>query len=322
MQASKIVKKAYSRINNYVYNTPLVYSKTLNKMLGGSIYFKMDSMQRTKSFKLRGVLNYLLDLSENHKLPNKIVSYSTGNHAFAIFYSAKLFGIHARVYLPENVSPVKKKIAEYYGAEIIKVKTRSQAEELSLKDSKNGFHYLHPSDNDQIIAGAGTMCYEALIHMTKSNILPDAIFASCGGGGLLAGSYLAKELLSPSSMLIGTEPEIADDAYRSLKLNKIQRFNESPNTIADGLRALSICERTFSYLKKLDGFYTCSEKSIYYWTTWLMNTMRFVCEPSGSIALAAAYHWFKNNNDNANKRALILISGGNVDTNLYLGLPK
>jgi len=220
-------------------------------------------------------------------MPGKIVAYSTGNHALAMAYTAKLFGIHARVYLPQNVSPIKKRIAKYYGAEVMEVKTRLEAENLSKKDGDNGFYYLHPSDDDQTIAGAGTMCYEALIEMKKRNIkMPEAIFASCGGGGLLAGTYLAKNLLSPSSKLIGAEPEIANDAYKSLQSGEINRFDDSPK--------------------------------IYYWTAWLMQTTKVTCEPSAAISMAAAYNWLKENN--AKKTILILISGGNIDPSLYQDL--
>ena len=104
-----------------------------------------------------------------------------------------------------------------------------------------------------------------------------------------------------------------------MDLIKIKRFHDSPNTIADGLRALSICKRTFSYLKKLDGFYTCSEASIYYWTAWLMQTMKVTCEPSASVSMAVAYNWLKENNYNK-KNILILVSGGNVDPSFYLDL--
>lgn len=317
------VEKAYLRINKYVHNTPLLYSETLNKMIGSHVYFKMDAMQKTGAFKIRGVLNHLLDLKEKGKLPNKIVAYSTGNHALAMAHTAKLLGIHARVYLPQNVSPIKKRIAKYYGAEVMEVETRNQAEEFSRRDGNNGFYYIHPSDNDETIAGAGTMCFEALQEMEKRNIKkPDAIFASCGGGGLLAGTYLAKELLSPSSKVIGAEPEAADDAHQSLKHGKITRFTESPKTIADGLRALAISERTLGYLKKLDGFGIYSEEDIYYWTAWLMQTTKVTCEPSAAISMCAAYDWLKKHaHDNEKgKTVLVLISGGNVDPSLYLDL--
>lgn len=313
------VSKALARISPYIHNTPLLYSETLNKMLGSKVYFKMDALQKTGSFKLRGVLNHLLSLQENNELPNKIVAYSTGNHALAMAYASRLFGIQARVYLPQNVSPIKKRIAKYYGAEVMEVATRQLAEDLSKKDGENGFHYLHPSDDDQTIAGAGTMAYEALIEMNERNIgFPDAIFASCGGGGLLAGTYLAREAISPNTKVIGAEPDLANDAFTSLKIGKINRFKDSPQTIADGLRTLGLSERTFNYLKKIDGLFTYSEEEIYYWTAWIMQMMKVTAEPSAAISMAAAHDWLKRNG--LNKTVLVLISGGNIDPNLYLEL--
>ena len=319
IQNPEVVAKAYERIKQYIHNTPLLYSEILNEMVNGNVYFKIDAMQKTGSFKLRGVLNHLLSLKEIAQLPKKIVSYSTGNHALAMAYAAKLFGIHARVYLPANVASIKKHVAKYYEAEVIEVETRVQAEELADQDGKHDFYYLHPSDNDEIIAGAGTMCYEALQVMHNNVITkPDAIFASCGGGGLLAGTYLAKELLCPSSKVIGAEPQLANDAYQSLQANKIISFINSPSTIADGLRTLSISLRTFNYLKKLDGFYLMNEESIYYWTAWIIQTMKITCEPSAAISMAVAADWIKKNG--YGKTVLILISGGNVDPSLYLEL--
>jgi threonine dehydratase len=319
IQKPEIINQAYKRIENYIDNTPLLYSEILNKLMSSNVYFKMDAMQKTGSFKLRGVLNSLLTLKEIRQMPKKIVSYSTGNHALAMAYTAKLFGIHARVYLPANVSSIKKDTARYYEAEVIEVETRSQAEELALQDKKRGFYYLHPSDNDEIIAGAGTMCYEALKTMQNyTTTKPDAIFASCGGGGLLAGTYLAKELLSPYSQVIGAEPRLANDAYKSLRANRIIRFSNSPKTIADGLRTLSISLRTFHYLKKLDGFYLLDEEAIYRWTAWIIQTTKVICEPSGAICMAAASNWLKAHGPG--KTVLILISGGNIDPTIYLDL--
>lgn len=311
-----IVIKAYNRIISYINNTPLFYSNVLNTLLNSKIYFKMDVVQKTGAFKIRGVLNHLLSLQEQNRLPKAIVSYSTGNHALAVSYAAKLLTIKARVYLPKNVTLIKKCMADYYGAEVIQVDSRREAEYLAKNDGKTKFHYLHPSDDDGIIAGAGTMCYEALLTMLKNNISPDAIFAPCGGGGLLAGSYLAKELLSSNTELHGVEPIIANDAFRSLNSNKIFRFTHSPQSIADGLRSLSVSRRTFSYLKKLDGFHMVNEPSIEYWTSWLTQMMKINCEPSSAISMAAAYSWLQQNHVRK-KTILILMTGGNVDIELY-----
>ncbi len=315
IQTSDVVAKAYSRIKSYIHKTPLLHSNALNNILGSKIYFKTDAVQKTGAFKIRGVLNHLLTLKERGNMPQKIVAYSTGNHALAMSYVAKMFGIHARVYLPKNVSAVKKRIAEYYGAEVVEVDSRQQAEEATKSDSKESFYYLHPSDDDFTIAGAGTMCYEALLDLEKFGVKPDAIFGPCGGGGLLAGSYLAKQLLSPATELHGVEPKIANDAYQSLNSARIFRFKESPNTIADGLRALSVSNRTLKYLKKLDGFHLASEKSIRYWTAWLVQMMKVSCEPSAATSMVAAHSWLQKNSKN--KDILVLITGGNIDPKFY-----
>lgn len=316
LQTPDIVAKAYNRIKPYIHKTPLLHSNSLNKMLDSQIYFKMDAVQKTGAFKIRGVLNHLLALQEKNLLPEKIVAYSTGNHALAMSYAASLFKIKARVYLPKNVSPTKKRIASHYGAEVIEVETRNEAEEKSKYDSQHGFHYLAPSDDDDTIAGAGTMCYEALLEILDMGQKPDAIFGPCGGGGLLAGSYLAKQLLSPDTELHGAEPEIANDAFRSLSSHAIYRFDSSPETIADGLRALSVSQRTLTYLQKLDDFHLVSEKSIRYWTAWLIQMMKVTCEPSAAISMSAAHSWIQKQTTK-NKVILILITGGNIDAEFY-----
>lgn len=317
IQPPEAVAKAYNRIKEYIHNTPILYSETLNSMLGNNIYFKMDALQKTGAFKVRGVLNHLLKLKEENRMPDKIVAYSTGNHALAMAYVSKIFGINARVYLPRNVSPIKKRIAKSYGAEIIEVLTREEAEKLSELDGDKGFYHLHPSDSDETIAGNGTMCFEALEHMILQGFsLPDAIFAPCGGGGLLSGTYLAKQLLSKDSLLIGAEPLKANDAYRSLQSKQIFRFQDSPDTIADGLRALSISSRTFEYLKKLDGFHLYDDESIYQWTAFLIQSLKVTCEPSAAISMVAAQDWMKKTNAK-NKTILVMITGGNLDPSFY-----
>lgn len=305
---------AKQRISNYLYETPIVDSDTLNNFLKSEIYFKVDSLQKTGAFKVRGVLNHLLDLKEKNQLPKKVVTYSTGNHGIGLAWVANLLNIHARIYLPNNTSPIKQKTVIDYGGEVIYTKTRKDAQDLAKKDSTdNGFYYLHPSDSDTTIAGAGTLCYEAL---TQLKFKPDAIFASCGGGGLLSGTYLAKEALSPNSILIGCEPLTANDAFLSRKQNSIFSFMDSPKTIADGLRTLSISERTFRYIKKLDNLMLADEESIYYWSAWLMHLLKIICEPSCALNMTCVYNWLKENNYQ-NKKILVLISGGNIDPILY-----
>ncbi|MDF2965697.1 MAG: tdcB [Rickettsiaceae bacterium] len=317
IQDSKHVKEAYARILHFLHKTPLIQSEVLNQMLGHDIYFKAESLQKTGAFKVRGVLNHLLTLKEEGKLPSKVVAYSTGNHGIGLAWAARKIGIKSRIYLPKNTSPVKQKAVEYYGGEVIYTETRQEAEDLSRADQNQGYYYLHPSDSDSTIAGAGTMCYEALNQM---EVKPDAIFASCGGGGLLSGTYLAKEALSPESLLFGTEPSIANDAYLSLQRGSIYRFDSSPQTVADGLRTLGVSERAFAYLKKLDGFSLVEEYDIYYWTAWLIHLLKIATEPSCAMNMKAVVDWLRA--QESRKTVLVMISGGNIDPSLYRELWK
>jgi threonine dehydratase len=312
LQSPNVVALAYQRICQLINKAPLISLDHLNDKLGAKCFLKLEAHQKTGAFKIRGVLNHILTLQESGMMPSKIVAYSTGNHAIAMAYAARLFGIEARIYLPANVSLFKQNLVREYGAELVIVPTRAEAEEKARLDKLSGYHYIPPSDDDNIIAGAGTLCYEALMQLAQmEEESPGAIFASCGGGGLLAGSYLAKELLAMNAQIFGAEPEVANDAYISLQQNSIFRFSSSPNTIADGLRTLSVSQRSFAYLQKLNAMLLVSEEQIHYWTKWLNQHLDVACEPSAAISVAAAHQWLKLNAHKGN--ILILLSGGNLE---------
>jgi threonine dehydratase len=303
------VSDAHRRISPYISETPILYSEILNAILDAEVYFKAEMLQKTGAFKVRGILNHLLRLREEGNLPKKIVAYSTGNHGIGTAWAARLLGIKARVYLPKDSCRVKQRAAEYYSADVIYTDTRIEAEERSYSDIEEGFYHLHPSEHQWTIEGSGTVCYEALEQLSFA---PDAIFASCGGGGLLSGTYLAKEELYPNSKVIGCEPIAANDAFLSRKEGKIFGFTTSPDTVADGLRTLRLSEHTFFYIKKLDDFITAEESEICYWSVWLSHLLKVVSEPSCALSMACAYKWLADRTA-SKKRILVILSGGNVD---------
>lgn len=311
-----LVSESLDRIKAFIHKTPIVRSENLDNMLGHNFFFKCDSLQKTGAFKVRGVLNHLLYLKELGLLPEKIVAYSTGNHGIGVAYCAKKLGIKARIYLPQDTSKLKQQQAKYLAAEVIFTQTRKEAEEKTKFDAENnGFYYLHPSDSEITIAGAGTVCLEALNEI-DSNI--DVIVASIGGGGLISGCYKAKEEFNKNIKLIGAEPEIADDAKRSYDSGKIFAFNNTPNTIADGLRTLRLSERTFKYISNVDEIYTISEEEIKYWTVWLIQLLKIMVEPSCAVSMAASIKWLKN--QTSPKNVLIMLSGGNMDPDILSNL--
>ncbi len=305
------IEKAQERLAPFLHKTPLITSQRLNSIFGHNFVFKAEGLQKTGAFKIRGALNHLLSLKERGELPPHVVTYSTGNHGIAVAYCAKLLNINARIYLPSNTCRVKQEQAISFGGQIIITQSRIEAENRAHYDGLNGLYYLHPSDSMSTIEGHATLCFEAL---TQSEDKIDAIFASCGGGGLLSGCYLAKERFDSSIKVIGVEPEIAGDAYRSRNTGEIYQFTHSPNTIADGLRTLRLSKRTFEYIKKLDDFVLVSEDEIKYWTIWLMHLLKILCEPSCATSMAGAYKWIKA--QDARKNILIIISGGNIDLNI------
>jgi threonine dehydratase len=190
---------------------------------------------------------------------------------------------------------------------VIEVETRSQAESSVDAYIAQGAYLIHPYDHDDVILGQGTACFEAL----KTGLQPDAIFAPCGGGGLLSGTMLAAKLLAPQARVYGAEPEQANDAARSLKAGKIIEYDASPDTIADGVRTLRVSPRTFAYFRQLSGIFEIAETDIIYWFQWINHILKTTCEPTSALGLAAAFQWLKS--QTSPKTVLIILSGGNID---------
>lgn len=301
------IKNAYDRVKPYLVETPILFSEFLNKQLGHNIVFKVESLQKTGAFKIRGVLNALLSL--DLKNIKKITCYSTGNHGLALAWAGKRLGVDTEIYMPHYTSVLKQNIVRDYGASLIITETRSQAEELAQKNGhQEGCVFLSPSDNDLIITGAATLIYEAFHQISFQ---PDAVFAAIGGGGLVSSAYCAVQHLYPGAQVIGGEPEKANDAYLSRKKGQIYRFEDSPQTLADGLRTLGLSEKTFHYIKQIDDIILATEDEIVYWTAWLEHLLKVSVEPSCSVAMNAAYKWLKSQKEK--KNILVLISGGNLD---------
>jgi threonine dehydratase len=304
--APEIIKEAYDRISPYIHRTPLLVSSQLNEWLGHDIIFKVEGFQKTGAFKIRGALNTLLSLKEQGSLPEEVVTFSSGNHAQAVALASQFFGIKSTVYMAKHVSAIKKQATAQYGANVVLTENRQEAERRTAEMEQEGAYFIHPFDNDMVIAGQGTSCYEAL----QEGISPTAIFAPCGGGGLLSGTYLAKELLAPKACIFAGEPTNANDAARSCRGGTIVKYTDTPDTLADGASSLSISERTFHYLKQLNGFYEISETDIMYWTQWLSNLLKTTVEPTSAVAMAAAHTWLQSQAEK--QRVLVILSGGNI----------
>jgi len=302
------IKNAKSRIDKYINHTPILFSTTLNKLLGHNIFFKAESFQKIGAFKIRGGLNTVTWLIENNNKPKHIIANSSGNHAQAIALASSIFGIEATIYMPKNVSTVKAKATIAYGAKIDYSENRIIADKKVLEASKQkGVYWIPPYNHEQVICGQGTAAFEAISELNAV----DAVFAPCGGDGLLSGTLISTRGLLPKTKVIGVEPKLANDAIQSLKAGKIINLNSPPNTIADGARTMHIGDITFKYLKNLDDFYEAEENEIIYWTQWLTHLLKIQIEPTSAMAMAGVVKWLKT--QKTKKSVLIILSGGNID---------
>ena len=302
------IQNAKNRIDKYINQTPVLYSHKLNEWLGHEIFFKAECFQKVGAFKARGACNTVAWLIENNMKPDLVVSNSSGNHAQAVAWASNLFGILSSIYMPKNVSKVKAQATASYGANTIFCNDRitvDEQTELAAKDK--GTYWIPPFNHPQVIAGQGTAVLESLNKLEDI----DAIFAPCGGGGLLSGSLIVARAMSPKSEVIGAEPKNANDAAESLRKNSIQTLNSTPDTIADGARTLSVGELTFEYLKQLDDFFEIEEEDIIYWTQWLSHLLKVRVEPTSAMPMVAVRKWLSK--QKSKKRILVVISGGNID---------
>lgn len=303
-----VIEEAHRRIAPHLHRTPVVESERLNEWLGSRILFKAENMQRIGAFKSRGALNTLLKMKEQNTLPDHVAAFSSGNHAQGVAWSAKKLGIKATIFMPDDVSTVKIQATKGYGAEVVLTQGRKDAEDKTQAMGEKGAFILPPYDHDDVIAGQGTACYEAL----QDGPRPDAIFAPVGGGGLISGTWLAAQLLAPKAKVFGAEPQTGNDAARSYRQDEIFRWDACPETMADGVRTLAVSERTFHYIRQTSGIFEVTEDKIAYWTQWLTHLLKLTIEPTSSLPMDAAMQWLQETD--SGKTILILLSGGNIDT--------
>ncbi len=301
------VAMAALRIRPYVQTTPLLESQRLNEWLGHRILFKAECLQTTGAFKLRGATNFIARRAAAGTLPAQVVANSSGNHAQAVAYAAKRFGVQATIYAAKSISRIKAAATESYGATVKLFDTRVLADAAVQQAQGDDCLWIPPYNHPDIIAGQGTVALEAL---TQLETIPDAVFAPCGGGGLLSGTLLSCRAQAASIQVIGTEPLQANDAAASLRAGSIQTLTAPPDTLADGAATPSVGDYTFPLLQQLDDFYEVSETAIIYWTQWLHHLLKIHVEPTCAMSMDGVRRWLSQ--QSSSKTVLVLLSGGNI----------
>jgi len=302
------IKKAKERVANYINETPVVSSSLLNEWIGHEVFFKAECLQKIGAFKARGACNTISWLIENNLKPKRIIANSSGNHAQAVAWAARQFDIPATIFMPAYSSKVKIQATTSYGARVELCENRNIADERVKQFSEeDGTYWIPPFNHHQVISGQGTSAFEALHQVADI----DAVFAPCGGGGLLSGTLVATHALSPSTKVIGVEPLNANDAAQSLRLKSIQRLASIPDTLADGAMTMAVGDITFEYLKMLDDMYEIEESKILYWTQWLIHLLKLHIEPTSAMAMEGVLQWLRK--QKTKKRVMVILSGGNID---------
>ncbi|MFZ0288926.1 MAG: threonine/serine dehydratase [Candidatus Sulfotelmatobacter sp.] len=304
------VRAAQSRLRGVATRTRLI-ELTHQDSDGRRLFLKPENQQPIGAFKLRGAYNKIASLSPEDR-KRGVISYSSGNHAQGVAYAARALGVKAVIVMPDNAPAIKREATAALGAEIVIVGPSSAERQIKAEElaAQRGYVIVPPYNDEQIIAGQGTMGLEILEDLPEV----ETVLAPVGGGGMLSGVAAAIKLNRPSVKVIGVEPEVASDAQASLRAGKIVQFpaGDVSRTIADGLRTQSIGPINFEHIRRyVDDIVTVTEDEIRQAVRLLAANPKTLAEPSGAVAVAGfLFHHDELPNTKLN---VAIISGGNIE---------
>lgn len=301
---------AANRIAPYIHNTPIMTCKSINTLYGLDLYFKCENFQKIGAFKIRGGMNASLQLTKE-QLEKGVATHSSGNHAQALAFAAKMLDIKAYIVMPESSPQVKVNAVRGYGAEVTICASNQAARESTLEAivERTGATFIHPYDNDEVITGQAT-CVKEII-----DAIPDVdiVVTPVGGGGLLSGTCLGAHYFKPGLKVYAGEPAGAADAVLSIQSGKVEKA-PFVNTIADGLMT-TLSERTLEIIKAhVADIILVSEDEIKAALRLVYERMKIIIEPSCAVPLAAV---LKNADLFKGKKVGIILTGGNVDLSKF-----
>ena len=298
--------QATQRIKPYAHHTPVLTNESLNQRVGAQVFLKCENFQKVGAFKFRGACNAVFSLSEE-EAANGVSTHSSGNHAQALALAAGLRGIPAYIVMPDQAPQVKRDAVAGYGGQITFCEPSLKAREETLEKviAETGSSVVHPYNDERVIAGQGTATAELLEDVPDL----DVVIAPVGGGGLLSGTSIAATEIKKGIRVIGAEPELADDAYRSIQSGGILP-SVNPGTIADGLLT-SLGTLTFPIIRqRVEQIVTVSEQAIIDSMRFIWERAKIIIEPSAATAVAVL--WEKKI-DLSGLKVGVILSGGNVD---------
>lgn len=301
--------KAKEVISPYIKDIGLFYSDYFSEILKADIYFKAENLQKTGAFKIRGALNCILQNKD--KCVNGVITASAGNHAQGVAYGANLLGIKSIIVMPIHTPLVKINNTKKYGAEVIlQGNSYDEAQVIASQISKDkSLFFIHPFDDDDVIAGQGTIGLEILNSLKDI----DNIILPIGGGGLAAGVSSYVKAVNPNIKVIGVQSEAVSSMAASIRNKRIVRAT-GESFIAEGISVKNISKKTFDIcLENVNQIVTVSENQIAAAILDYLEKSKIVVEGAGAAPLAAL---LSRKIDYKGKKNVIIISGGNIDTNM------
>jgi threonine dehydratase len=304
------VLRARERIKGSVHHTPLRHSTTFSNMTGAKVFFKLENLQRTGSFKIRGALNKILSLTAEERARG-VVAASAGNHAQGVALAASLNKTKATVVMPVSASIQKAEATRGYGAEVIlHGKDYNEAQEKCFElVRERGLTLVHAYNDPFIMAGQGTVGLEILEDLPDV----DLVIVGVGGGGLISGVATAIKAKRPQVKVVAVQPESTASLPKSLEAGTIVP-SQSAMTIADGLATKSVGDQTFAVMKdRVDQVVTVTDDEIAHAILLMLERQKNVVEGAGAASVAAL---LSGKIDVKGKKVCCVVSGGNIDINL------
>jgi len=300
------IRQAAERIKPYAHRTPVLTNASLDQKVGARVFLKCENLQKVGAFKFRGACNAVYSLTDE-EAARGVCTHSSGNHAQALALAAGMRGIPAYIVMPDNAPAVKKNAVAGYGGVITFCEPTLEARESTMEKirSETGATVVHPYNDRRVISGQGTAALELLEDVPGL----DVIIAPVGGGGLLSGTAIAATELKRGIRVIAGEPEMADDAFRSMQAGEIIP-SVHPRTIADGLLT-SLGTLTFPIIQqRVEQIVTVSETGIIETMKYIWERAKIIIEPSSAVAVGVL--WEKKI-DLSGLKVGVILSGGNVD---------
>jgi threonine dehydratase len=306
------IEAAAGRLAGVARRTPLLADTPLDEITGGRLLFKVEALQRTGSFKIRGAYNRLVQLDAAARRAG-VVAFSSGNHAQGVAAAARMLGMPATIVMPHDAPKAKLENTRALGAEVVEYDRYTGDREAIARKlvTERGATLVPAYDDPHVVAGQGTVGLELLRQAAELGLVPDQVIVPTSGGGLTAGTAIAVRALAPGAAIYGVEPEAFDDTRRSLAAGMLLTNPPEARSICDALQSSPPGRLTFAINRELlAGILTVSDEEVQAAMSRAFRYLRVVVEPGGAVALAAA---LAGKVPLAGRTTAIVLSGGNVD---------